>query len=176
MLEWDQLRLSEHALDWVDHTARVRAQLFRAQDRFKKKADGHRTERSFMQGDHVLLKLQPYVQSSVANRPCRKLVFKFFGPFTIQQKIDTLAYKLDLPEDARIHPVFHVSQLKPFTPDYTPAFSELPRLPDLTATEGNQWLFWSVVCVRKVLHLWFRFWCSGNISQQKLRPGRIMKF
>ncbi|EMS64211.1 Ubiquitin carboxyl-terminal hydrolase 8 [Triticum urartu] len=34
----------------------------------------------------------------------------------------------------RIHSIFHVSQLKPYTPDYTLVFSKLPRTPDLTAT------------------------------------------
>jgi hypothetical protein len=32
--------------------------------------------------------------------------------------------------------VFHVSQLKLFTPDYTPVFSTLPVLTDLQATEA----------------------------------------
>lgn len=120
-------------LDWAIHTDRLRAQLARAQNRCKQKADKNRTKRSFVEGEQVLLKLQPYVQSTVANRHCPKLAYKFFGPYTILQRIGAMAYKLQLRDDSRIHPVFHVSQLKPFMPDYSPVFSELPRAPDLTA-------------------------------------------
>lgn len=125
---------SEH-WDWGEHTARLRAQIPRAQRRFKKQADRNRTERSFEVGDSVLLKLQPYAQSTAVNRPCAKLAFKFYGPFKIIERIGKLAYKLELPVDSRIHDVFHVSQLKPYTPNYTPVFAELPEPPDLAASD-----------------------------------------
>jgi hypothetical protein len=132
MVHWGVTAVRHEDLDWNTHTELIRAQIARAQDRFKKKADRHRTERSFAVGEQVLLKLQPYAQSTVVNRPCRKLSYKFFGPFTVEEKVGSLAYKLTLPANARVHPVFHVSQLKPFTPNYTPVFAELPKTPDLT--------------------------------------------
>jgi hypothetical protein len=82
----------------------------------KVEADNNRTDRSFQVGDRVLLKLQPYAQGSVAHCPCPKLAYKFFSPFEIADKIGTSAYKLKLPDTSKIHPVFHISQLKEFIP------------------------------------------------------------
>ena len=46
-------------------------------------AERNRVERQYQVGEQELLKLQPYAQSSVANRPFLKLAFKYFGPYTI---------------------------------------------------------------------------------------------
>lgn len=90
----------------------IRQHLLRAKDRMKKQADKHRSERSFEVGDLVYLKLQPYVQSSLAPRAHQKLAFRIFGPFPVIARVGSVAYKPQLPGSSLIHPVFHVSQLK----------------------------------------------------------------
>ena len=57
-----------------------------------------------------------HIQTSVdRNQPTRKLTPKFIGPYRIIEQISQTAYKLDLPVDLRIHPVFHISLLKKYT-------------------------------------------------------------
>jgi hypothetical protein len=101
----------------------------------KHQADKFRLDRDFQVGDSVLLKLQPYVQSLVVNRAHPKVAFKFFGPFKVLQRVGSVAYKLGLPSTALVHPVFHVSQLKSFTPKYTLVFSDISQLVDLSGRD-----------------------------------------
>jgi hypothetical protein len=70
----------------------------------KRQADKKRSERVFAVRDMVFLKLQPYIQSSLAPRSNQKLAFKFFGPFEVIARVGQVAYKLRLPASSSIHP------------------------------------------------------------------------
>ena len=86
--------------------------LVQAQNAMKLQADQHRSNRVFEVGDWVYLRLQPYKQQFIAHKASHKLSPRFYGPFQVLQRIGVATYKLQLPLESRIHPVFHVSCLK----------------------------------------------------------------
>lgn len=108
-----QLELVDSSLQAREATIRkLKFHLSRAQHRMKQEADKHRTERPFAVGDWVFVKLQPYRQLSLKDHSFKKLSAKFFGPFQIIARVGSVAYTLDLPSGSKVHPTFHVSQLK----------------------------------------------------------------
>lgn len=120
--------------DWLSNRKLMlqllQQQLLRAQQRQKFQADKHQTERTFNVGDMVYLKLQPYVQNSLIRRANHKLSFRYFGPFSVLSKVGSVAYRLQLPPDSAIHPVFHVSLLKKAVGAPHQVSADLPALTD----------------------------------------------
>lgn len=92
----------------------------------KKQADHKRREVNYQVGNLVLLRLRPYRQSSTKGNSSvsAKLAKRFYGPFQVIERIGPIAYKLKLPDEAKIHPVFHCSKLKPFRGTPTPPSTE----------------------------------------------------
>ena len=79
-------------------------------------------------GDWVLLRLLNCSTQSLEPAARKKLGPKFAGPFQILERIGQVAYRLQLPTNARIHDVFHFGVLKSFIG--TPPTST-PPLPPL---------------------------------------------
>ena len=99
----------------------------------KRYADLQRTERSFEVGDLVYLKMQPYRETALGLRNSLKLSSKHYGPFRVTHRVGQVAYMLQLPEETKMHDVFHVNQLKKHL---GPAAVPNPKLPVLTS-EGK---------------------------------------
>jgi len=96
----------------------LREEITNAQLRYQGPADAKRTPAlDFKVGDQVYMKAK-YFRST---RPSKKLSEKNLGPYTIIAQVGSLSFRLHLPDSMHaIHPVFHVSQLKPAIPNTIP--------------------------------------------------------
>lgn len=74
------------------------------------------------------MKLQPYRQIFfLAKQLSNKLSKRYYGPFVIQERIGKVAYRLELPKESKLHPVFHISLLKQYKGTLVSCESDLPE-------------------------------------------------
>ena len=87
----------------------ARENLQKAEERRKRYADKKRRPLELHVGDEVLLSTKYLNIARIGPSP--KFEPLYIGPFKVAECYTT-AYKLELPEHIRVHPTFHVSQLK----------------------------------------------------------------
>nr|GEV81801.1 putative reverse transcriptase domain-containing protein [Tanacetum cinerariifolium] len=102
-----------------DRDSRLTSRLKVVRDHQKSYADKRRKPLEFSVGDHVLLKVSPW-KGTVCFGKKEKLAPRLVGPFEIIEKVGTVAYRLDLPEELNgVHDTFHVLNLKKCLADLT---------------------------------------------------------
>lgn len=91
----------------------VQQNLKRAQQHQTRAANKYRRAVEWKTGDEALLSTKHLTAHS------HKLLSKYIGPFPVTDVISPVVVRLQLPEQFKIHPTFHISRLKHFHSDHT---------------------------------------------------------
>ncbi|GKC92102.1 putative reverse transcriptase domain-containing protein [Tanacetum coccineum] len=90
----------------------IKQRIQAARDRQKSYADLKRKPMEFQVGDGVMLKVSPW-KRVVHFSKRGKLNPRYIRPFKVLEKVKSIAYKLELPQElSRVYSMFHVSDLK----------------------------------------------------------------
>jgi len=87
----------------------AKANLEKAHKRYKDLADKSQREVNFEEGDEVWLNIKNFRLPEGLNH---KFLGPYAGPFKVLEKKLSDTYKLKLPKNLKVHPVFHVWLLK----------------------------------------------------------------
>ncbi|GKA00925.1 putative reverse transcriptase domain-containing protein [Tanacetum coccineum] len=107
-----QLTGLEMVKETTEKVIQIKQRMQAARDQQKSYADLKRKPMEFQVGDRVMLKVSPW-KGVVHFGKRGKLNPRYVGPFKVLEKIGTVAYKLEHPQElSRVHNMFHVSNLK----------------------------------------------------------------
>ncbi|GJQ89777.1 reverse transcriptase domain-containing protein [Tanacetum coccineum] len=103
----------------TEKIVQIKSRIQAARDRQKSYANIRRKPMVFQVGDKVMLKVSPW-KGVVRFGKRGKLNPRYVGPFKVIERVGTVAYKLELPQQlSRVHNTFHVSNLKKCLSDET---------------------------------------------------------
>ncbi|GKC90432.1 hypothetical protein Tco_1151081 [Tanacetum coccineum] len=96
----------------TEKVIQIKQRIQAALDRQKSYADLKHKLMEFQVRDKVMLKVSPW-KGVVRSSKRGKLNPRYVGPFKLLEKVRSVAYKLELPQElSRVHNTFHVSNLK----------------------------------------------------------------
>ncbi|XP_057720256.1 uncharacterized protein LOC130934732 [Arachis stenosperma] len=101
----------------TEQIKKIRGQILIAQSRQKSYADQRQKTLEFEEGEHVFLKVTPTTGIGRAIMT-KKLNPRYIGSFKILKRTGPVAYRIALPPYLlNLHNVFHISQLRRYTPN-----------------------------------------------------------
>ena len=124
----------------------ARAALLKATERMSRGANRRRVPApAYRPGQQVLLRAKDlHLQV-----PSRKLAPRYVGPFPVEAIINPAAVRLTLPPSMKIHPVFHVSQLKPVAVSALSPPAPAPPPPRILEDGDPVWTVKEIMKVRR---------------------------
>ena len=111
---------------WVQCYRTAKQLLHQAKDRMKSNADLKRGYRVMEVGDRVLVSSRHMQLKRPAS--AKKFCPLFVGPFKVLERIGSSAYRLELPEKSKMHPVLHVSKLWKYNESLSSPVNHAPVL------------------------------------------------
>ncbi|GKC69981.1 putative reverse transcriptase domain-containing protein [Tanacetum coccineum] len=107
-----QLTGPEIVQETTEKIIQIKQRIQAARDQQKSYADLKRKPMKFQVGDRVMLKVSPW-KGVVRFGKWGKLNPRYVGPFKVLEKVGSVAYKLELPQElSRVHNTFHIHTKK----------------------------------------------------------------
>ena len=163
----------ESATEFVQRMKKVQeeaeAALKKTQEEMKRYADrGRKETEEWKKGNHVLLSTKDLV---FKERPSKKLMERYVGPYAIEEVVSSNVVKLRLPSSMRIHPVVNVSRIVRYKEQIKEQKKEEGKLVEVEGVE--EWEVEKILNkkrmrgVEKYLVRWKGFTVEGNTWERK---------
>ncbi|KAJ1121322.1 hypothetical protein NDU88_009435 [Pleurodeles waltl] len=142
--------------------------LLASKQAMKRKADRYRQAAPLYQVGHKVWLSSRFLPSRFSTN---KFKPRFYAPFRISHILNPVVVRLRLPHTWRVHPVFHVSQLKPFVPDpYHRQFQCPPPL----SINGQPEYEVQEICDSRIFRRNYSFWSTGKDTPSVTVRGKML--